>query len=131
MKNLKFAVMLLMVVLFSNNLYAVRNPGFSKLTHQKALDLVEDLRDENPVMHRHTSKCPYCKQEGMKVTSYLVVGSLDWPSRYECVAICRNCNKLVITDMICSDYVDGHPEYKQNGYGQCTKELYNGKYRIR
>ena len=122
---------IILVILMSvvTNLYAVKNPGFNKLKHQDALYLIEDLRDENPVLHRSTTQCPLCKKEGVKVTSYLIAGNIDWVDRYVCVAICRNCNRLVITDMICSNYVDGHPDYKQNGHGQCTKELYNGKYR--
>ena len=129
MKKFKIVVMLLAVILVGGNLYAVRNPGYSKLSHQDALYLVEDLREENPVIHRHTAHCPNCKQQGVKVTSYLIEGSFDWWDRYVCVAVCRSCNRLIITDMICSDSVAGHPEYKQNGYGQCTKELYNGKYK--
>lgn len=129
MKHFKIVLMMLSVIFVSSNLYAVKNPGFNKLTHQKALFLVEDLRDENPVLHRNTTQCPSCGQYGLKVTSYLIAGNINWADRYVCVAICRNCNKLVITDMIYGDYVDGHPEYKSNGNGICSKELYNGKYK--
>ena len=77
MKHFKILLMMLSVIFVSSNLYAVKNPGFNKLTHQKALFLVEDLRDENPVLHRNTTQCPSCGQYGLKDNSFSTSKEID------------------------------------------------------